>query len=330
MPDPMLIWLLAALVASFLIDWNQLLASAQEGDGKTDKPWFITPILILVLVIVALIFGEEVQAGMRRGGIKVKEVLNGVVVVAVVWNIWHVYMQKYGIMRMYNAKSGHKDKVPGWVDRLLIFAWLPLYFAYLGPRYKHLVVENFKKGEKTVVPFIEAVEQIEWILLPAGIALVVFAVGAFLYWEHKVNGLKNAPRLWMAGGTTVLSSMFLVVDPVKVYLAYAFSHAVEYMVFVWAFQRRRYREELEHKPLLGRILKHPAMAYLAFIVVLAVAFTYLKYYGKYIFVEEDRPKFLDYNATTWFFYWTVFQSLVHFYFDGFLWKMRLPSNRANL
>ena len=123
---------------------------------------------------------------------------------------------------------------------------------------------------------------------------------------------------------------FLWIHPAKAYLAYAFSHAVEYMVFVWAYQRRRYSKPLDHKPLLGRVLRHPAMAYLGFIVVLGAAFLYLKYYGLWIFREGKQPAAFGFTTTRWIAYWTVYQSMVHFYFDGFLWKMRLPAVRANI
>ena len=56
-------------------------------------------------------------------------------------------------------------------------------------------------------------------------------------------------------------------SPLKVYIAYGFSHAVEYVVFVWAFQRRRYAEPLAHRPLLQRVLKHPVLAYGGFLLV---------------------------------------------------------------
>ena len=45
---------------------------------------------------------------------------------------------------------------------------------------------------------------------------------------------RRPPKRWGLGAA------FLFFDPVKVYLAFAFSHAVEYMVFVWAILRRRY------------------------------------------------------------------------------------------
>ncbi len=39
---------------------------------------------------------------------------------------------------------------------------------------------------------------------------------------------------------------------------------------------------------------------------------------------------LGYRTAKWLSYWGIYQSMVHFYFDGFLWKMRLSSVRANL
>jgi hypothetical protein len=32
----------------------------------------------------------------------------------------------------------------------------------------------------------------------------------------------------------------------------------------------------------------------------------------------------------WVFYWGVFQSLLHFYYDGFLWKTRQAAVRTSL
>ena len=56
----------------------------------------------------------------------------GVVMIAGAWNVWHVYMQKFGVLRMYAAKSGSSIESPRWVDRLLLFCWVPLYLVWLG------------------------------------------------------------------------------------------------------------------------------------------------------------------------------------------------------
>ena len=48
------------------------------------------------------------------------------------------------------------------------------------------------------------------------------------------------------GADFAVAPLSVVVDPVRAFLAFSFSHAVEYMVFVWAFQRRRYAAPLPH------------------------------------------------------------------------------------
>lgn len=328
MPAPAMTFLIGIWIGALALDWCMLLAHSE--DKGLFRPTFITPLILSAMVVVAVLYGEEISSRLPRGGLSMRNLISGIVVFAVAWNVWHVYMQKYGIMRLYNAKSGHEDKVPGWVDRLLVFAWVPLYLAWLGPQYKDLLRENFKKGVDILNPLLDLMTDIQPVALPLAAALVVGSLAIFVYYEHKVNKLSNRPRLCMALGTTLLSATFLVVDPVKAYIAYGFSHAIEYMVFVWAYQRRRYHEPLVHKPTLGRILRHPVVAYLGFLIVLGAAFFYLKYYGKYVFTDADRPRFLDFKTTTWFFYWTVYQSMVHFYFDGFLWKMRLPTTRAHI
>jgi hypothetical protein len=50
------------------------------------------------------------------------------------------------------------------------------------------------------------------------------------------------------------------------------------MVFVWAFQRRRYRVPLRHDPLIGRVvLRHPESAYVLPTLLLPGRAVYLGY-----------------------------------------------------
>ena len=132
----------------------------------------------------------------------------------------------------------------------------------------------------------------------------------------------------MGVGTTLLGLTFFVWSPLEVYVAYGFSHAVEYMVFVWAFQRRRYREPLAHKPLLQRLLRSPLSFYIVFFALVGGVFAGVQYGGGTLY--QDPWKVLGAPVRSWVFYWTVWQSMAHFYFDSFLWKMRLPEVRASL
>ena len=179
-------------------------------------------------------------------------------------------------------------------------------------------------------PILDVMTTLTPVLLVPASAVVVVSVAVFLRFEWRCYRLRNFPRLWMAIGTMALGASFLVFNPINVALAFAFSHAVEYMVFVWAYERRRYHEPLPHDPLLGRVLRHSWWAYGLFTVATAGLYLCFRFWGFYIFPEAPRPTLLGVPAERWTFYWALYQSMMHFYYDGFLWKMRLPSVQKNL
>lgn len=336
--EPAWWWSAAALFAATWFDWSRARASAQtdaQGNSDARQVGFVGSLVIVALMGVAMAgrwFDPLAIA------LPVETLLEIVGVFAALWNFWHVYMQKYGIMRMYNAKAlafaggDSAREVPGWADKLLLLCWLPLYFAWLGPLYREIAVDYFDDAAAVLPGFIDVLEGIMPITMPITIGLVVVAHVLWLraQWRAGASLRASAPRLWMAGGTSALALCFFAFDPIKVYMAFAFSHAIEYCVFVWAFQRRRYQVPLEHRPLLGRMLRHPATFYVALILLFGVGILLLKFWGRWIFADAARPEVLGYRTAYWLGFWGVYQSMVHFYFDGFLWKMRLPSVRANL
>jgi hypothetical protein len=334
-------WLAAALFASTWFDWQRTRQRTQKPETEPGPPGEVAiategaPAFTVSMGILALIGAALVLDRFRPASLDLADVLAIVAVFTALWNFWHVYMQKYGIMRMYSAKArgrfdGDIAEVPGWADRALVLSWLPLYFAYLGPLYRQVAVDYFDDAKAVLPGFIDLLEQAMPVTVPLALALVLIVHGLWLRNEWRANRLRCAPRLWMAAGTTGLAVCFFVFDPVKVYLAFAFSHALEYCVFVWAFQRKRYQQPLAHDPLLGRLLRRPLLFYVGMIAVFAVAFVLLKHWGRLIMPDAARPELFGYRTAYWLGFWGVYQSMVHFYFDGFLWKMRLPSVRANI
>ncbi len=337
--DPAWWWFAAALFTSAWFDRRPRAASAPTGEraiaSDGDRP-FTTSTLILALLGFALLLGPWIERHQVEGGVPMVHVLAFVGAIAALWNFWHVYMQKYGILRLYSAKArrgaepGANAEVPGWTDKALVLAWLPLYFAYLGPLYREIAVDYFDDASATLPGLIDLLARAMPVTVPLAAAFVVLVHLIWLRTEWRIHRLGNAPRLWMAGGTTALACCFFVFDPVKVYLAFAFSHALEYCVFVWAFQRKRYQAKLAHDPLLGRLLRHPLGFYLGMIAVFGVGILLLKYWGRLIMPGTERPELFGYRTGYWLGLWGLYQSMAHFYFDGFLWKMRLPSVRANI
>ncbi len=346
--DPAWWWFAAALFASTWFDWQRLRgrsskpgpsasgergASSESGGPPREQAiavsggrGFIASLCIVALMGAALL-AEPLLAS---GGVAMTSILALIGVFAALWNFWHVYMQKYGIMRMYNAKAPVQPGTPGAMDKLLLLSWLPLYFAWLGPVYRKVAVDYFHSAAAVLPGFIDLLEQAMPVTVPLTTAFVAVVYILWLRAEWRANKLRSAPRLLMVAGSTGLALCFFVFDPVKVYMAFAFSHALEYCVFVWAFQRRRYQSKLSHDPALGRMLRHPLVFYVGMILAFGVAILMLKYWGRYIMPEAERPEVWGYRTSYWLGFWGVYQSMAHFYFDGFLWKMRLPSVRANL
>jgi hypothetical protein len=248
---------------------------------------------------------------------------------AAAWNVWHVLMQKYGILRLYAAKSEVpvESRAPGWVDRLLVFAWMPLLPFLLAPHIREPVHRFFRSGRSFMPDVIDALEAARPVALPVGVGFVAFALVLWLRAEWRASRLRNPARLGMAAGLTALNACFLFFDPVKVYLGWGATHAIEYTTFVWAFQRKRYRTPLPHRPLIQRLLRFPWFYYGFFLFGLGGVYVVLKYWERTFFPGTPPPTLFGFSAWRWIASFAVFQSMMHFWFDGFLWKMRVESTR---
>jgi hypothetical protein len=288
----------------------------------------VLPLVLLTLFAGSLAYWKVEQPA---GFPTFRWFILGVGAVAYSWNFWHVYMQKYGILRLYSAKAAPPGApaVPGWVDRLLVFAWLPLTIVVVATHHSAFLMYTYAHMGPVLAPVLGAVDRWAWLLQPGSVALVAGSLAAFLLHEGRAHGFRNAPRLSMALGLTLLSASIVVLNPIKAVIAFGFSHVLEYFVFVWAYQRRHYHAPLPHRPLLARLLHRPVLAFGAFIVVVGGAYFVVNSWG-YLFPGAAPPAVAGVPLATVLALLALYQSMVHFYFDGFLWKMRRPDLRAHL
>ena len=325
-----------ALCIASLVSTAQAVRSVLRGEPERPEAMrALVPTLVLVgLLALALLWLPLTSSSMWPAwptkAWRFRPVVGAIATFAVLWNVWHVYMQKFGILRMYAAKSAAppEKRTPAWVDRLLVFAWVPFLFLYLGPLQRPMVEKHAKPVLTYVLPMIDAVTSVRSIfIVPAGL-LVAFSIWKFFSAEFK-SGAPSRPRLWMGLSLTGLSAAFLFVNPLKVYIAYGFAHAFEYMVFVWAFQRRRYSTPLPHKPFMAKVLRWPVLWYAALTLLIAGAY-FLIDFGQKMGLREPGWKPFGFTPGMWLYAWAIWHSLAHFYFDGFLWKMRMPAVRQSI
>lgn len=256
----------------------------------------------------------------------------GIAVAAGIWNVWHTLMQKYGILRIYAAKAREEAAAaaPAWADRWLVLGWAPLVGVYLAVRLSDFVLVEYQIASDYLAPALAWLNAAAFVLGPLAALAAAGGVAGWLVQEWRANGLRNRARLSMAAGTSCLWLCFFVFDPIKVYIAFGFSHAVEYMVFVWAYQRRRYAGALPPRPLLARLLDRPWLTYSAFTLVLASAYVLFTDWRELQFWSLPDHRFSALTLGQWVFCWGVWQSFVHFYFDGLLWRTREPQVRDAL
>lgn len=313
-----LAWLVALTATSGLL-----------AAGARPRRW---PLGVTAVLAVGCLLGllPAMQVGQWPAEpFRFKQAIQGAFFVGAVWNVWHVYMQKFGIMRMYAAKSGvpAERRTPHAVDRLLVFSWLPLVVLVLAVTAGD-TLNKVGTGSPLAVFIADNVAPWAAYALPVGVGIVALAVGLFLYYEYRADRWSNPARLVAALSLMGVNCMFLFVDPIKVYIAFGFAHAIEYMVFVWAFQRKRYQAPLAHKPLLGWLSRRPWLLY--GVLLLGVGGTYFLFAYGHRYFDWGRPKLAGTTLVQWAFFWTIWQQVLHFWFDGFLWKMRLPAVRGNL
>lgn len=237
-------------------------------------------------------------------------------VVSTLWNFWHVYMQKFGILRLYNAKSPAAVKIPAWSDKLFVFSWLPLYFAVLGPRHRDELPRLFPLMRSFLVPLTGLLTSVSVVAVPLSASLVVFSLAAFVLHERR-SGFLCLPRLSFAAGMTALSASILLVDPIKAVLAFGFSHLVEYFVFVWAYERKR-----------G--LAAPGVSMLVFVLASTGLFLFAVGWGRLFFAGARFPSLLGVPFDRIGTVFVVYQSLFHFHVDGKIWKVSRPEVRRAL
>lgn len=291
----------------------------------------VPALLIAALLMSPRLIRDGIPAGLLYPGGWPGEAIPGsvafgaVLFVAGTWNVWHVYMQKFGILRIYAAKAGAAP-APAWIDRGLVLGWVPLIVLHLGTGYADLALERFSAARTQLSPLIAGLAAWQELLWPLASGLAAASVMLFFSTEWNRQRWRNGPRLSMGIGTVGLSASFLIFDPIKVYIAFGFSHAVEYLVFVWAFERRRHHTPRPHRPLLGRILAWSSLAHPAFYLSLAALYLLTKSWAHYGFEIWSLPTWViaGTQITVWMRLWAVYQSLQHFYYDGFLWKRREP------
>lgn len=227
------------------------------------------------------------------------------------WNMWHTLMQRHGLARIYAAKLGRglQERAHARRDLALLFG-AGLLTACLTLRFRGDTmggVRNARRMRKTLGPLVEG---------DAGLVLLLAASFLFAWlvfrwaraeFDAPIPLRERTARLTFWASTFALLACFVVWGPIVGYLVFGTAHALEYIAFFHHFGGARFRGD--HEPsVASRLLARPM--YTAPPMIVAFAFLY--------WATRDVSR-----TETYLVYYTG-TSLLHFLYDGWIWKVRRP------
>jgi hypothetical protein len=281
------------------------------GDKRTFEKRPRAFIASAVLIVSATLF-----AWLLRG--TAPAVWSTVFIVQVLWNIWHTIMQRYGIGRIYAGRvgAGLEAGEHGARDRRLL--WSAVLLVATG-----LIVtrSDLLRGTKTTEAILRTVEPV----LHSGVSIVVLAVVAIAFlsacvsWasaelDAKIPFRDRVPRLAFLGSTLLLLVIMYVYGPIVGFLVFGTAHAIEYIAFVHHFAGRSY--EGRSDGLAVRILRHPLRSALVLVPFSFCLYAWMRMTGITLLAV-----FVIYEVSL---------AMVHFAYDGWVWKARSPALKKPL
>ena len=245
--------------------------------------------------------------------------LKGIVLVAFIWGVWHGMMQTYGFCRIYDAKVGSFAEV----TRRLDFAVCGIWFAtavLLSPQRMTDTLETFYSAGGPFIPpaVLRAAQQ--GLLALALLISALFLANFIWMWS---SGKRPSPVKLVLLITSISFWWYCnnIVASVLVGIAlFEVFHDVQYLSLVWIYNRKRVESDSSIGGFMRFVFRRSG-ALVGVYVGLVLAYGGLSLSKSYVGIDAVK------NILTGV---VTASALLHFYYDGFIWKVREKSTRQSL
>ena len=224
------------------------------------------------------------------------------------WGFWHGLMQTYGVGRIYQAKAGQTNK--GNLDWYLCLAWFG--FGMLGSEHRSL--ELLSAGYQSGLPIIArewmAGFSKTWTLVTMGLSFV-YVVRLLTISEPGTKPCVLKLVHYATSFSFWWVAMTQIANPIIAVGLWEIFHDVQYVAVTWAFGNRHLNGP--HIQFWGRWLFSKSLGAMALYTAVILLFGSVKFLGDHshtLFIAVAASQFL------------VACNVLHFYFDGFIWKIR--------
>jgi len=245
--------------------------------------------------------------------------LNALVLIAYVWGVWHGLMQTYGFLRIYDAKGGSRSAVTARLDSAMCITWFVAAVFASPTRMTKILADYYQSGGLVLSPLLVRSVTNAWLAATALVTLVYLAHLAL----ERSRGRAQSPAKLLLLGTSVAFwwySNVLVANMLVGIALFEIFHDVQYLTIVWIFNLNR----VDRNPGVGRFTRflfRRSWGLAGLYVGLVAA------YGSLNFIPAGLSSNMLARGLTGL---LTASALLHFYYDGFIWKVREPSVRESL
>ena len=245
--------------------------------------------------------------------------VQAVQLVALVWGIWHGLMQTYGFARIYDAKASSNAAQRARADFAVCVAWfaaavllsplrfrscLELYYDSGGPVIPSWVITAIRTGVLAILAAVTLYfAWIQWRDSRAGrpisfvkLLLLVSSIG---FWWYCNNGVHN-----------ILVGIAL----------FEVFHDVQYLSIVWIYNRARVERDESIRGFMRFVFRRSG-SLIGVYVGLVLAYGAIALLSSGVSADAIRHSLIGLVTAS---------ALLHFYYDGFIWKVRETQTRSML
>jgi Tfp pilus assembly protein PilF len=245
--------------------------------------------------------------------------LKGIILVVFFWGIWHGMMQTYGFCRIYDAKTGSFAGLNRRLDFWLCAIWFAAAVVLSPMRMTDTLDAFYSSGGLFIQPWILHAVQRGFVFL--ALAVSILFVANFVWMSTRAkrpNPVKlvlliTSISFWWYCNNLV-SSLLVGIALFEVF------HDVQYLSLVWIYNRNRVEKDQNIGGFMRFIFRRSG-SLVGLYLGLIFAYGSLAYFNSQLQIETIKRVLTGVVAAS---------TLLHFYYDGFIWKVRESSTRQAL
>lgn len=243
-----------------------------------------------------------------------------IILIAYVWAVWHALMQIYGFLRIYDARVGAVERVNSRVDFAMCIAWFGGAVVFSDARL--YLIQSLVAGFGIAPLSPESLQVLRHVVM--GVIAITTVAYIWNQVSRKFSGLRVSPIKNLLYVTSISFWWYAHVYTADVLLGlimFEIFHDVQYLAIVWIFNRRRVESGAKTGSVTRFIFRNSWG-----MIGLYVGLCFV--YGGFIPASASvtaTPLLAALAAT-------IIQTsgMLHYYYDGFIWKVREASTRKGL